>query len=467
MLFLLLACSSPPPAPAPPAHPKLVVLVVLDQFSTFLAESTQPQWTGGLKTVSSAWHGTGHYPTACTWTGPGHATLSTGALPADHGIAANRWIKENPEKPGEPLVVSAGKREQLQVSTVAEQVLSAQGTVLTFAAKERAAVLLAGRDPQAHAYWVRPQENALELGWRTDAKEGLPPWLPAPAPIPSAHLPAELLRSPQLAAVLTDAAIASLDQGGFKESPGPDFLAISYSEVDLTAHYFSADSPEAREAVLEVDRQLQRLLTRLEERLPGQWALLLTADHGGLPSPNLWMDEEEMERASSQALQAAGIQATVRVEEPGIWILGDSSVKSREVVAAAVRPLPGVASVLDNRQPIPSEQPWREQIQNCQVHPKEGQDQRSPDLFVLPHWGVAWRDPEQIKVVDRHRLDFGTQHGSPYDYDARVPVWAMGPGIPSGGDENVDMRRIAPTLASLLGVPPPSGASLPPLWTLP
>jgi len=54
--------------------------------------------------------------------------------------------------------------------------------------------------------------------------------------------------------------------------------------------------------------------------------------------------------------------------------------------------------------------------------------------------------------------DTGTSHGTPYDYDRRVPIVFRGPGIEAGPvagpAATVDM---APTLAELLGVAAPTG----------
>ena len=50
----------------------------------------------------------------------------------------------------------------------------------------------------------------------------------------------------------------------------------------------------------------------------------------------------------------------------------------------------------------------------------------------------------------------GASHGSPYAYDARVPLIFLGEGIESG-EYRGDVRTvdIAPTLATLLGIEPP------------
>ena len=48
----------------------------------------------------------------------------------------------------------------------------------------------------------------------------------------------------------------------------------------------------------------------------------------------------------------------------------------------------------------------------------------------------------------------GTTHGSPYDYDAHVPLIFMGAGVKPGRyDQRVRVNELAPTLGHLLGVP--------------
>lgn len=53
----------------------------------------------------------------------------------------------------------------------------------------------------------------------------------------------------------------------------------------------------------------------------------------------------------------------------------------------------------------------------------------------------------------------GSSHGSPYEYDTRVPLVFWGGGIPAGVHrEPVDMRDLAPTLAELIGVGAPASS---------
>jgi arylsulfatase A-like enzyme len=61
-----------------------------------------------------------------------------------------------------------------------------------------------------------------------------------------------------------------------------------------------------------------------------------------------------------------------------------------------------------------------------------------------------------VILVEKKYLGFGTDHGSVYAYDRRVPFIVAGPGVRRGWSPTpVDVRDVAATLAFLLGVPPP------------
>src|SRR3984957_16044121 len=73
--------------------PKLVVIVVVDQMRGDYVDKFQQQWTGGLKRLvdEGAWFHEAAYPYGSTETCVGHATISTGAFPASHGMIGNEW----------------------------------------------------------------------------------------------------------------------------------------------------------------------------------------------------------------------------------------------------------------------------------------------------------------------------------------------------------------------------------------
>jgi predicted AlkP superfamily pyrophosphatase or phosphodiesterase len=82
-----------PPA-TPDAPPKLVVLVVFDQMrGEYPARWAAHYGPGGFERMKreGVWFSQCHIPYACTSTGPGHASLATGAPPSVTGIIENEW----------------------------------------------------------------------------------------------------------------------------------------------------------------------------------------------------------------------------------------------------------------------------------------------------------------------------------------------------------------------------------------
>ena len=80
--------------------PEVVVLIVVDQMRGDYVDKFKGQWTGGLKRLvqEGAWFRDAAYPYAATETCVGHATISTGALPATHGMVANAWWDRESQK---------------------------------------------------------------------------------------------------------------------------------------------------------------------------------------------------------------------------------------------------------------------------------------------------------------------------------------------------------------------------------
>ena len=63
-------------------------------------------------------------------------------------------------------------------------------------------------------------------------------------------------------------------------------------------------------------------------------------------------------------------------------------------------------------------------------------------------------------IIDRRAK--GSNHGTPYDYDCRVPMLWYGPNVPVGVFlQRVGTDQVAPTLAALLRIPPPPQALAP------
>lgn len=80
-------------ASPPTTRPKLVVAIVVDQFSANLFNQYGSRWTDGLRRLSyEGLVSTNGYQThGLTETCPGHSTVLTGMHPAQTGIPSNDW----------------------------------------------------------------------------------------------------------------------------------------------------------------------------------------------------------------------------------------------------------------------------------------------------------------------------------------------------------------------------------------
>jgi arylsulfatase A-like enzyme len=89
--------------------------------------------------------------------------------------------------------------------------------------------------------------------------------------------------------------------------------------------------------------------------------------------------------------------------------------------------------------------------------------QTNGDLFSLrvqrSHHPRRSGDLEILLEPNWLRQARGTTHGTPYSYDSHIPLLLMGPGIrPGRYSRSVALNDLAPTLAVLLGIEPPSAS---------
>src|ERR1700756_3601029 len=97
LLSLLFLLPAAPPAHADAYHakPKLVVILVIDQFRGDYLERYRDALTTpngfNLFLKRGAYFESCYYDYANTKTAPGHATIGTGAYTDGHGIGSNEW----------------------------------------------------------------------------------------------------------------------------------------------------------------------------------------------------------------------------------------------------------------------------------------------------------------------------------------------------------------------------------------
>src|ERR1700733_4372273 len=308
------------------AHPKLVVVIVIDQFRGDYLERYRDQFgDSGFRLLldHGAFFTDCNYDYANTSTAPGHASLFTGTYSSGHGIVANEWwdtqkkkIVTSVEDAATQLVGLNGSPpgaspHNLMADTLGDELkLATQGKsrVFSLALKDRAAILPGGFAADA-AYWIEPKNGA----WVTSTyyRGDLPKW-------------AQDFNSANRAAkywdrdwkntngdVLRSTAHRKGKDGsdaGFYEVVGStpfaneyelefarelvvyenlgagqatDLLSISLSPNDILGHQVGPDSPEMAAMALALDRDLADFFTFLGHQLglANVW-IALSADHG-------------------------------------------------------------------------------------------------------------------------------------------------------------------------------------------
>jgi hypothetical protein len=212
--------------------------------------------------------------------------------------------------------------------------------------------------------------------------------------------------------------------------------------------------------VLRLDRELDTFLAALDDKVGrGEWAMIVTSDHGASPLP----ESLGGGRMAYEAIARAANVAAVSVLGPGEWIASASYPNIYFTAAALARPATELDAAKDKvllalraLPAIARAERTAELAGNCDA--RSGDDQaiclmldpeRSGELFYLPNHGFIWEE-------EHERL--ATAHGSFHPYDRDVPVILLEPGRQMHGPLEkpsvsfVPMRLIAGILAGWLGV---------------
>ncbi|MBK6405596.1 MAG: alkaline phosphatase family protein [Holophagales bacterium] len=170
--FLALAQAARKQASTPPAQsPKLAVLVSVDGLQMKRLLDYRPYFVAGLKRLLDEGHveRNAHYAHLNTETGPGHASLGTGAPPRVTGIVANRWFEPRADGSLRPVYctdqqfVDPGTQDDvflpgpgsLRVPTLGDRLLDRypEARVVALSGKDRSAIFMAGKRREHAVYW--------------------------------------------------------------------------------------------------------------------------------------------------------------------------------------------------------------------------------------------------------------------------------------------------------------------------
>ena len=500
---------------APDGAPRLILLLVVDQFGTDELERLEPLFTGGLRNLlnrgvsfSQAYHA--H---AITETAPGHATIATGCFPRHHGIVSNWWIDEGSVESRWAIDDDLYDESPLELerATLGEWLksLSPASKVFAAAGKDRSAILLGGRQVDG-TFWFDDEIGGYvtsdyydEPGWLEefddrkllDLRFGqvweplplesetvekldletldfgplhkeLPITFGPPRPAPDESFYHAVRDSPWWDRNLAQFGrflIEAEDLGG---DDVPDLLALGFSAPDYVGHDHGPHSREYVDTLLRLDQTLSELLEYLDERVGLENMIVaLTADHGVVPVPEI---------RQRKGLSGARV--------------GSETIHCLQNVGRRLAEKHGV-----DRWLVPGPRLVPDLVERTGRSRAELEEETAQSLEQCPAVEAVWTSTELAGEVDEldpfrwlyansfypeRSADFliqfeeyfmasvasVTTHGSPYAYDTRVPMIVMAPGLaPEALEVTARTVDLAPTLAHLAGIPIPEGVDGSPL----
>jgi predicted AlkP superfamily pyrophosphatase or phosphodiesterase len=507
------------PAQRPPARPRLIVLLVADQFRADFVDQYSRQWTGGLHRMvtQGAVFTRAAYPYAITKTCAGHSSIGTGTLPSTHGMIDNDWWdaskhrtqgctedrtvidipyggRQAREHHSAALLMAPTLGDELQ-----RQIPSAR--VVSVALKPRSAIGLGGHGGP-HATIVWEEDNGT---WATSTAYAQAPsadvdefvtanpqsavrgqiWdrlLPAGAYRYQDDAPGELAprvfphlmtgltagayldrweRSPYADAFVADLGKLLTTRQALGQQEGrTDMLAMSFAAPDYVGHHWGPRSHEVQDILIRLDRELGRLFDQLDATIGrDKYVVAFSSDHGVAILPE---QGEEVMGVAGGRINKLDVAKVVDLALAGRF--GQQSYVEA-VTSTYIYFRPGVLE---------------------RIEENEG-TKRAVELAVrnIPgiertYWSsdLSASGPSSDRVLAGLRKSyFATRsgqlaylprpnwivssdeasHGTMHAYDTDVPLILLGAGIKPGryGSPRTPLD-IAPTLAELAGISMPS-----------
>jgi predicted AlkP superfamily pyrophosphatase or phosphodiesterase len=498
------------PAPAPTTPPRLIVAISVDQFSADLFQQYRSHFTGGFaRLLTGAVFPSGYQSHAATETCPGHSTILTGMRPAHTGIVANNWIDqsiaradktvyctEDETVPGTDHNTYVVSDRHLKVPTLGEMMKAARPAtrVVSVAGKDRAAVMMGGHKVDELWWWDgktyssyagRAVPRAVQRGRDAVAALIARPQeaLPLPAfcqplnrPITVAGTVYGQGRFERAAGDLkafraspaSDAAVFAIAAGLIQDmklgqGQTTDIIDIGASATDYIGHSLGTQGTEMCIQMDQLDQTLAGFFAALDS-----WNLdyevVLTADHGAHDMTErqqqhaMPMEQHVSADASIKTVDAAvsaalGLKGPVLVGAEGDVYLakGLSPANRARVLAEAQKRFaaqPQVAAAFTRAQiaaqPFATTPPetWT-LLERARASFDPGV---SGDLLVLLK--------PRITTIESPGPGYVETHGSPWDYDRRVPILFWRKNMPGFEQPlSVETVDIAPTLAATIGLP--------------
>jgi Type I phosphodiesterase / nucleotide pyrophosphatase len=258
--------------------------------------------------------------------------------------------------------------------------------------------------------------------------------------------------------------VADMKLGG---GTATDLIAVGVSATDVVGHAYGTEGSEMCLQLETLDRNMGQFFARLD-KAKIDYAVVLTADHGGHDTVER-NDANGIPEAARipDTLSARAVGTTIATElglskpalvgaEPAgdVWLDASMPADKKPLALARAKALfltnPQVAAVFTAAEieaaAAPSGPPetWS-LIERAKSSYYRG---RSGDMIVMLKPRVT---PIPLSVAAGNYV---ATHGSPWDYDRRVPILFWRKGLaPFEQPNSVETVDILPTLAGLIGLP--------------
>jgi len=501
--------------------PKLVVAIVVDQMRYDFLENLSDRYTenGFNRLINEGYNcKSNFFNYVPTVTGPGHSSVSTGSTPMTHGIVGNNWFDRKKNKSvyctddsdydniGGDDYTGNKSPNNLLVETFADinKLNNPKAKTISVGIKDRGSILMGGKNADA-AYWYYGKEKAQ---WITSTyyMQNLPTWVEnfnqednlekylndwvplndistydnyeidnnnfeklfkgkdnSAFPYDTKSLMKHndcfdmIKETPYGNEMTTDFAIEAIINEELGKRGETDVLTISYSSTDYVGHSFGVASVETQDTYIRLDREIEKLLSFLDNELgENQYTLFLTGDHGVLEIPAfltsngvnaMAISENDMKKEVVKQLQTIfnlKVEDIIDDVDNNQIYLSDNEVKKlglnkNNVIDELIKILESFdfisnaysAEFIINSKNLEG---YEKLIQNG-FH-----KERSGDIALILKPNVIFYDGK------------GTTHGSGYNYDTHVPLIFFGSGVKNGETLlTTEIPDIAPTISKLLG----------------
>ncbi|WP_375237989.1 alkaline phosphatase PafA [Aurantibacter sp.] len=508
------------------SRPKLVIGIVVDQMRyDYLTRFYSKYGNGGFKRLMNNGFNfkNNHYNYVPTYTGPGHASVFTGATPKTHAIIGNNWYDKYEDK----YVYCTGDKNVLPVGTLNKAGLMSphrmktttlgdenrlftqfKGKTIGISIKDRGAILPAGHSANA-AYWFHGAKEGAFVSssyymtdlpqWVKDfnqsntAESYLKEWNTL-YPIESytesgvdkndfetgfkdqnffpynlnelknLEKPFDIIKAtPYGNSLVTDFAIEVVKNEALGKDEYTDVLTVSFSSTDYVGHNFGVNSKEVEDTYIRLDKDIERFLNYIDTEIGNEnYTLFLTSDHGAIDVPS-YLKTKQI---------PAGYTDKSKIRKKL-----DLFLKTKYTATGLIKKISNNQVFLDkeiidlnklNKAEI-EEVIVDEIITYNTIYKAYGSKTLQTTNFTtgleyLVQNGFNQKySGDVVFVYNPNYISYnktGSTHGSGFNYDTHVPLLFYGNGIQKGETFNkTEITSIVPTISALLGVSFPNGSS--------